>query len=108
LVSCILSPSLKIDLGVSVHLSNSVHWQLGNNVEWSIDIETEFFIKTLSFSLLCFVNIQNLPLLVFALVATPYSNSLSFNVFSSCNIKDLVVRPIDEFAVIILEDLPPS
>jgi hypothetical protein len=35
-------------------------------------------------------------------------NWVSFNVFASSNIKDLVVGPVDELVVLILEDLEPS
>jgi hypothetical protein len=45
---------------------------------------------------------------VFASVVTPDTNLMAFFVFTSSNIKDLVVGPIDELAVLILEDLEPS
>jgi hypothetical protein len=45
---------------------------------------------------------------MFAFVVTPDSNLLSFNIFSSSDIEDLVVGPVDELAVLILENLEPS
>ena len=71
-------------------------------------MESEVFVDSLGLWALCFVKINNLPLLVFASVVTPDSNLLSFNILSSSNIEDLVVIPIDKLAVLILEDLEPS
>jgi hypothetical protein len=31
-----------------VHCDDSLHWHSGSNVEWSIDVETEFFVHSLS------------------------------------------------------------
>jgi hypothetical protein len=41
-------------------------------------------------------------------VVGPNSYSLTFNVFSSLDIKNLVVGPVDELILIVLEELEPS
>ena len=71
-------------------------------------MESEVLVDTLGLWALCFVKIDNLPLLIFASVVTPDANCLTFLVFASFNIKDLVVVPVDELAVLILENLEPS
>jgi hypothetical protein len=71
-------------------------------------VETEFLIESLGFSLSCFVNVKNLPLLMFSTIFTENSNSLSFYILSSCNIKNLSRLPIDELIVLKLENLEPS
>jgi hypothetical protein len=47
-------------------------------------------------------------LLVLSSIVTPNTYCLSFFIFASSNIKNLVVIPVHELAVLILEDLPPS
>jgi hypothetical protein len=91
-----------------VHFNNSIEWKFRNKVEWSIDIETEFFIKSLGFSLSSLVKIKDLPFLSFGTVVTMYLDWVSFFIFSSSNIKDLVAGEVDELIVIVLEDLEPS
>jgi hypothetical protein len=71
-------------------------------------MEAEIFVQSLGLLFLSFVKIDNLPLLVLSSVVTPNSYGLTFFVFTSFNIKDLVVVPVDELAVLILEDLEPS
>jgi len=44
---------------------------------------------------------------MFASVVTLDANGMTFLVFASCNIKDLVVGPVDELTVLVLEDLEP-
>jgi hypothetical protein len=104
----VLSPSLEDHVGTTKHLSNSVEWKLRYEVEWSIDVETKFFVESLSLNLSSLVKIDNLPLLVSSIVVTPNSNSLSFLVLCSSNIKDLIVGPVDELIFVELEDLEPS
>jgi hypothetical protein len=104
----IVSPSLEPHVSVTVHLSNSVEWKLRDKIEWSIDVEAEFFIESLGLKLSGLIKIEYLPLLVFSSVITPNSNCLSFNILSSFNIKNLVVIPVEELAILILEDLEPS
>jgi hypothetical protein len=106
LLSGVVSPSLEGHLGVSVHLSNSVEWKLRNDVEWSVDLETELFVKSLGFCLNS-VNINNLPSLVGTIVSLMNNNFLSFNIFTSTNIKAFSILPVDKVFVLILEDLPP-
>jgi hypothetical protein len=108
LLSDILSPSLEDHVGTTEHLNNSIEWKFRDKVEWSVDIEAKFFIKSLGFSLGCLVNIEDLPFLSFGSVVAPNLNWVSFYIFSSSNIKGLVVGPVDELVVLVLEDLEPS
>jgi hypothetical protein len=71
-------------------------------------MEAKVFVDSLGLWALCFVKIDNLPLLMFASVVTPDTNLMAFFVFTSSNIKDLVVGPVNKLAVLILEDLEPS
>jgi hypothetical protein len=71
-------------------------------------MESKVFGDTLGLWALCFIKINNFPLLMSTSVIAPNSNLLSFFVFTSSNVKDLVVVPVDELAILILEDLPPS
>jgi hypothetical protein len=89
-------------------LSNSSEWKFGDEVEWSIDMESEFFVKSLSLRSLCFIKIDNIPLLGFGSVVAPNLNWVSFFVLTISNIKGFVVVPVDELVVLILEYLPPS
>jgi hypothetical protein len=71
-------------------------------------MESEFFIQALGFSLICFINIKDLPSLMFTTIVTIDSDSLSLFVLGSCNIKYFTVLPIDELASLILENLEPA
>jgi hypothetical protein len=106
LLSGIISPSSEVYLSVSVHLGNSVEWKFRDNVEWSVDVESKFFIQSLSLSLDS-VNIDNLPSLVGTVVSIMDLNGLSFNIFISNYIKTFSILPIDKVFTLILEDLPP-
>jgi hypothetical protein len=108
LASSVLSPSLKDDLSITKHFSDSVEWKFRHDVEWSVDMETKLFIQSLGLSLLFLVKIEDLPSLMFTTIVTPDSDCVSFFIFASFNIKDLVVLPIDELSTFILEDLEPS
>jgi hypothetical protein len=72
-------------------------------------METKVFVYSLRSNSSSFINIDNLPLLMFASVVTPDTNSLTFFVFASFNIKDLVVIvEVDESVSRVFEELPPS
>jgi hypothetical protein len=71
-------------------------------------METKVLVKALRLWTLCFVKVNNIPLLTLASIVAPYLNCLSFFIFTASNIKDLVVVPVDELAVLILKDLEPS
>jgi hypothetical protein len=71
-------------------------------------VETIFFIHTLSIFLLSFIKIYNLPFLGFGSIVTPNLNWVTFFIFTSFDIKDLTVAPVDELVVLIFEDLEPS
>jgi hypothetical protein len=40
-----------------VALSNSIEWKLWDNIEWSVDVESKFFIQSLSLSLTLLIKI---------------------------------------------------
>jgi hypothetical protein len=72
-------------------------------------MESKFFIQSLGFKLISLVKIKDLPLLTGASVVSEDSNALSFNIFvSSSYTKDLIVSPVDELVLFILEHLEPS
>ena len=71
-------------------------------------MESEFFVESLGFSFCSFVKIENSPFLVILASVVLSSYCLTFFVFASCNIENLVVGPIDELAFFELEDLEPS
>jgi hypothetical protein len=87
----IVSPSLEPDVVGTVTLSNSVEWKLGDKVEWSIDMEAEVFADTLGLDCLCFVKIDHIPDLSLRSIVAPHLDWISFLVFSSSDIKDLIV-----------------
>jgi len=101
------SPSSQVDPMVSVHSNNSLHWHSRSDVEWSVDIEAKFFIHSLGFKLVGFINIDNLPSLVLSVMALVSNYWLSFSIFTSRDIKNLLVLDVDKLFASVLEDLPP-
>jgi hypothetical protein len=71
-------------------------------------METEVFVKSLSLWALILIKIKDSPSLGSSSIVTPYLNWVSFFILATSNIKDLVIRPVDELVVLILEDLEPS
>ena len=71
-------------------------------------MEAELFVKSLSLKLISFVKIDNIPLLSFGSIVAPNLNWVSFFVLTTSDVKDLVIGPVDELVVLVLEDLPPS
>jgi hypothetical protein len=71
-------------------------------------METKVLVESLGLWSLGFIEIDNIPLLSGRSVVTPYSNSLSFLIFASSDIKGFAVLPIDELVILILENLEPS
>jgi hypothetical protein len=71
-------------------------------------VETKFFVEALGSILLSLIDIKNIPLLSFGTVVSPNLNCGSFTVIATLYIKYLLVLPIDELVVLILENLPPS
>jgi len=104
----IVSPSSLPDVVGTVALSNSVEWKFWNQIEWSVNMETKVLIEPLGLWSLCFIKINNIPLLMSSSIVTPNTNLLAFLVFSSSNIKDLAWLPVDELSLLILENLEPS
>jgi hypothetical protein len=102
------SPSLQPNIVGTVAFHHSVEWKLGNNIEWSVDMESEVFADSLNLRSLCFVKINNIPLLSSASVVLEDTNCLAFFVLSSFNIEDSRILPIDELVVLISEHLEPS
>lgn len=89
-------------------LDNSVEWKFGDKVEWSVDVESEVFADTLGLDGLCFVKIDHIPDLSLRSIVAIDLDWVAFNVFTSSNIKDLVVGPVDELVVLVLEYLEPA
>jgi hypothetical protein len=100
--------SLEPDIVGTVALGNSLHWHSGSDIEWSVSVETELFVISLSISLTSLVNVNDSPLLMVAIIVAPDSNCLSFIILGSLNIENLLVSPVDELLILVLEDLPPS
>jgi len=86
----IVSPSLKSNIVSTNAFSNSVEWKLRDNVEWSVDVETEFLIESLGFSLRTFIKIQDIPFLIDTLAIVIDSNWLSLLILRCC-VKDSIV-----------------
>ena len=103
----IWSPSSQVDPVVSVHSDDSLHWHSRSDVEWSVDMEAEFFVHSLGFKLFSILNIDDLPFLVLSVMTVPDDYWLSFSVFTTCNIKNLLVLDVNKLVSSILEDLPP-
>jgi hypothetical protein len=78
------------------------------NVEWSLDIESEFFIESLRWTLTLVIKIDNLPFLVEAIVFAIDDNWSSFFVFVSRDIEAFLVLPIDKVLITVGENLPPT
>jgi hypothetical protein len=70
-------------------------------------MEAEFFVESLGLKLFSSISVDNLPSLVLSVVALMGNDWLSFSVFTSFNIKYLVVLDVDELFTSVLEDLPP-
>jgi hypothetical protein len=81
---------------------------LRNEVERSVDFETEVLAVSLSGNGIRFIKINYLPFLCLGSIVAPYLNWVSFFILTTSYIKDLVVGPVDELVVLILEDLEPS
>jgi hypothetical protein len=107
LLLLVLSISLQEDIGSTLALSNSVHWESWDNVEWSVDVESEIFWKSLGLRSFSLVNVGDSPFLVSAIMSLVDNDDLSFSILSTWDIKCFSILPIDELAVLILEDLPP-
>jgi hypothetical protein len=109
LLSCVLSPSSESHLGITMHLSDSIEWKFWNKIEWSIDVESKFFIQSLSFSLCLLIKIKYLPSLVGTVMLIVYTNSLSFFILVSNNINASInLLNVAEMLSLVHKDLPPS
>jgi hypothetical protein len=71
-------------------------------------MESEVFVKSLLLRSSILVKIDNIPFLVESIMTSIDNDCLSFSIFASSNIKDFAIGKVDEFFVLILEDLPPS
>jgi hypothetical protein len=71
-------------------------------------MESKVLVDTLSLWALCFVEIDNIPLLSCSSIAGPNLNRVAFFIFTSFNIKNLLALPVNELVVLILEYLEPS
>jgi hypothetical protein len=70
-------------------------------------MESEFFVKSFLLSLSGFVQVKNSPLLMVSSVVVLDTDCISFSVTLVLDFEDLLVLPIDELFVLILEYLPP-
>jgi hypothetical protein len=70
-------------------------------------VESKFWIESFTWNCLGFVKIEHLPSLISSIMSVPYNNCLSFNIFSTWDIKCFSVTPVDEVFRFVLEDLPP-
>jgi hypothetical protein len=104
----IVSPSLEPDVVGTVALDHSVEWEFRDDVEWSVYMEAKIFVETLSLDSISLVKIDNIPNLSSGFVVAPNLNWVSFLIFTSSDIKDLAVGPIDELAIFVLENLEPA
>jgi len=108
LILSTLLPSVEVDPSSTVALHDSLHWHVGSEVEWSVDVETEFFIESLSLILGSFVKIDDIPFLADTISVLSDNNLSGFLVSGSIDSKDsLVSVDIDELAGLELEDLVP-
>jgi hypothetical protein len=71
-------------------------------------MESKFLVKSFGLNFISFIKIDYLPLLVFTSVVTVNPNWVSFLILCTSDIKDLVIGPVDELVILILEDLEPS
>jgi hypothetical protein len=70
-------------------------------------MEAKLFVESLGFKFTSFVKIDDIPFLVVLTMRSMYSNSLSFFILGSNNIKYLIVHHVNELIILILEDLEP-
>jgi hypothetical protein len=82
------SPSLQPNIVGTVAFHHSVEWKLGDNIEWSVDMETEVLVDSLNLWALCFVKINNIPLLSSGSIVFENTNCLAFFILSIFDIKD--------------------
>jgi hypothetical protein len=71
-------------------------------------VEAEFVVPSLSWDLLGFISIDDSPSLVPSIMSSPDDNWLSFSIFVSSNIENLLVLNVNEVFTRVLESLPPS
>lgn len=70
--------------------------------EFSVDVESEFFIETLGWTLLNLIGVDDSPLLVDSTVFLIWDNVSSFQVFAAINVEDSVVSNISNEGTVIL------
>lgn len=104
----IVSPSLEPNIVSTVALNKSVEWEFRDDIEWSVYMEAKSFVETLGLDSISFVKVDNLPFLCLGSVVAIYLDWVTFLVFTSSDIKDLAVGPVDELVVLVLENLEPS
>ena len=99
--------SLDYKVSSTNNFNHSSHWQFRSDIEWSIDIESKVSIKSLGHCLRLLVNIEDSPSLVVSIVVRHNIYVTTFNVTRTANIKVLMVLDIDEFLILVVEELPP-
>ena len=100
--------SLEDNVSSTVEIKDSLHWEFRNNVEWSVNVETEFLVKSFSWCFLFSIAIDNAPSLIWSIVSLPNLNVITFRVSVSSNIKYFTALDILENITLINEDLPPA
>jgi hypothetical protein len=70
-------------------------------------METKVFVKSLHLWSLCFVKIDNVPLLCSTSIVAGDYNWATFSIFATLNIKNFAGLPVDKLVVLVLEYLPP-
>jgi len=88
LILSVLNPSVEVDPSGSVASHDSLHWHVRSEVEWSVDVETEFFIESLSLILGSFIKIDNIPSLVDLTIVLADNNLSGFLILGLVDIED--------------------
>jgi len=71
-------------------------------------MESKVFVQSFGSIFFSLIEIKYLPFLMLSIVVAPNTYCLSFLVFSTFDVKNFLIGPIDELTVFILEDLEPS
>ena len=104
----ILSPSLQNNVVGSNTLGNSIEGEFRDNVEWSVDVETEFFVKSLGFSFCLFVKVEDLPSLICTIMSVVNLNCLTFDILVADYIKaSVLLINVTEVLLSKCENLEP-
>jgi len=108
MILSVLNPSVEMHPSTTVASDESLHWHVRSDIEWSVDVETEFFIESFSFTLSSLVKIDDIPFLVNLTCVLSDNNLSSFLILGTIDIKNLLIlSDVDELSCLELEDLEP-